>query len=160
MTPIKNIALILLCFFFFKLRPFAQIIERNLISSSGGFIQNSQGSISFSIGEPAIISIQNGQNTLTQGFQQPTNVKDRLFLGVIPEGCDFLIYPNPTDQVLNYATNQQNYYFEIYSIDGRNFGSFKLQNGSIDVNFLPVGTYLIKMICSEKNIKYHKFIKY
>ena len=50
-----------------------QTLERPTFSIGGGFLDDTAvGSLSFTIGEPVITTIGNGQNIFTQGFQQPS----------------------------------------------------------------------------------------
>ncbi len=59
---------------FIVLLPFcanSQSIERQVVASSGNFVQNIEGSLSFTVGESTIQLGADGVNILTQGFQQP-----------------------------------------------------------------------------------------
>lgn len=44
---------------------------QEVISTTGGFIESSEGSVSWTIGEPIIMTEGSGNNLVTQGFQQP-----------------------------------------------------------------------------------------
>ena len=50
---------------------FSQSIERQVFASSGGHGQMPNAGLCWTIGESVIVTISNGNNTLTQGFQQP-----------------------------------------------------------------------------------------
>ncbi len=66
----KNL-LILFSFFIFSKTISAQSLEREVVASSGDFVQNAQGSLSYTVGESVIVLGNNGLSFLTQGFQQP-----------------------------------------------------------------------------------------
>ncbi len=48
----------------------AQTIERQVVSTSGGSISNGGVTLDFTVGELVVSEITNGANTLSQGFQQ------------------------------------------------------------------------------------------
>ncbi len=66
----KNL-LILLALIIFSNTMSAQSLEREVIASSGDYVQNAQGSLSYTVAESVIILGNDGANFLTQGFQQP-----------------------------------------------------------------------------------------
>jgi hypothetical protein len=74
----------------------AQMLTPTVISSTGGFSSNANGSISYTVGEMTMVETfsANG-NILTQGFQQPND----NILGLIDLSQDefgsFVVYPNP-----------------------------------------------------------------
>jgi hypothetical protein len=74
----------------------AQMLTPTVISSTGGFSQNANGSLSYTVGEMTMVQTfsANG-NILTQGFQQPND----NILGLLDvsqeEFGSFVIYPNP-----------------------------------------------------------------
>lgn len=63
--------LILFSVFTFSKTISAQSLEREVVASSGDFVQNTEGSLSYTLGESIIVLGNNGVNFLTQGFQQP-----------------------------------------------------------------------------------------
>ncbi len=66
----KNV-LFLLALFIFSTTMSAQSLEREVIAASGDYVQNAQGSLSYTVAESVIILGNDGSNFLTQGFQQP-----------------------------------------------------------------------------------------
>ncbi len=66
----KNL-LILFSLLVFSKTLFAQSLEREVIASSGDYIENGFGSLSFTVGEATIQLAMDGTHILTQGFQQP-----------------------------------------------------------------------------------------
>ena len=74
MLHIRNILLIILLYFIVPIFSFSQLpqtIAHRLISTQGGTYTSSNGSISFSVGEPVIDMLgSSGNDNATQGFQQ------------------------------------------------------------------------------------------
>ena len=74
----------------------AQMLTPTVISSTGGFSSNANGSLSYTVGEMTMVQTfsANG-NILTQGFQQP----DDYVIGLIDltqgQFGSFVVYPNP-----------------------------------------------------------------
>jgi len=74
----------------------AQMLTPTVISSTGGFSSNANGSLSYTVGEMTMVQTfsANG-NILTQGFQQPNdNVTGLIDLTQDAFGS-FVVYPNP-----------------------------------------------------------------
>ncbi|MDB5282843.1 MAG: hypothetical protein JWO06_1918 [Bacteroidota bacterium] len=83
----------------------AQMLTPTVISSTGGFSSNANGSLSYTVGEMTMVQTfsANG-NILTQGFQQPT---DTNFLGLLDltqsDFGSFVVYPNPAVEVTSFG---------------------------------------------------------
>jgi hypothetical protein len=80
----------------FALTCSAQMLTPTVISSTGGFSSNANGSISYTVGEMTMVqTFSSGSNILTQGFQQPND----NILGLIDISAEdfgsFVVYPNP-----------------------------------------------------------------
>lgn len=74
----------------------AQSLAPTVISSTGGFSQNANGSLSYTVGEMTMVQTfsANG-NILTQGFQQPNDNVVGLIDITQDEFGSFVVYPNP-----------------------------------------------------------------
>ena len=88
--------------FAFLFLPFyaqSQSIEREVVASTGDFVQNTEGSLSFTVGESVIVLGNSGTYFLTQGFQQPPTAAP------IPvEFGDFFAKKQNTSVLLNWFT--------------------------------------------------------
>ncbi len=74
----------------------AQMLTPTVISSTGGFSQNANGSLSYTVGEMTMVeTFTAGGNILTQGFQQPTDKVTGLLDFTRDEFGSFVVYPNP-----------------------------------------------------------------
>lgn len=91
----KNIfVLIVVCLFTSGV--YAQTLAPTVISTTGGFASNANGSLSYTVGEMTMVETfsANG-NILTQGFQQPNDRVVGLLDITQDEFGSFVIYPNP-----------------------------------------------------------------
>jgi hypothetical protein len=82
----------------------AQTLSPIVIASSGGFSSNANNSISYTVGEMAMVqTFSSAGNILTQGFQQPNDIPEGL-LNVPENGKgDLVLYPNPAVDKIWYA---------------------------------------------------------
>ncbi|MCD2258363.1 FG-GAP-like repeat-containing protein [Psychroserpens luteolus] len=73
---------------------------------------------------------------------------------------DLVIYPNPTNDVLNISTsdNLQNAIYTIFDITSKRVMNAKLDQNKIDVSALNTGNYILRIV-SGNTIKSQKFIK-
>lgn len=83
----------------------AQSLSPTVIASTGGFSSNSNGSLSYTVGEMTMVqTFSAGNYILTQGFQQPT---DSLVLGLLDfaggEYGTLVVYPNPAVDQFSYG---------------------------------------------------------
>ncbi len=81
---------------FFAFAANAQSLAPTVISSTGGFSQNANGSLSYTVGEMTMVQTfsANG-NILTQGFQQPNDQVVGLIDMTKDQFGSFVVYPNP-----------------------------------------------------------------
>ena len=56
---------------------------------------------------------------------------------------EFIIYPNPTSDVLNFVHNYQDVNYTMYAIDGKLIKTGKLENAQINVSDIKTGIYLL-----------------
>ncbi len=63
----------------------------------------------------------------------------------------FVVYPNPVQNVLNITTPQENYTLALYTIQGQLISSSENNNGSqtVDYSELASGIYLLRLTSSE-----------
>lgn len=92
----KKILLSVSCALLFGFSVSAQMLTPTVISSTGGFSSNANGSLSYTVGEMTMVETftANG-NILTQGFQQPTDKVTGLIDFTQDAFGSFVIYPNP-----------------------------------------------------------------
>ena len=138
------------------------LIAQEVISSGGDFCKNTYGSVTYTIGEPAIESYSNTSNIITQGFNQTKLTVTSTF--TIPE-LNFTItaFPNPTQEFVIIKTTEFNdLYFQLFNETGQLIEKNKL-NGTetlLTFNKYSSGNYLIKInSLQNKEIKNFKIVK-
>ena len=134
---------------------------QEVISSQGDSYSNATGSIDFTIGEVVINTVSDGTNDLTQGFHQ-TNWN---FLGVEDHEPNYkaIIFPNPTEDVLNIRTNMfENVTYTLYDVNGRLVLQDVLsqEQTPIQVSQLAPGAYSLTLNNQTQNLKTFKLIKH
>jgi len=95
----------------------AQQTSPQVIATSGNVSQQSNATISYTIGETVIQTTTNGTNTLTQGYQQPHYNITLLppYQNTLP---NIQIFPNPTSDELQIKfENDQEIKTNIYLTD-------------------------------------------
>jgi hypothetical protein len=101
-----------------------------------GFTVNSNGYFEYS-GNVVVDNIK----TIEIELQQTVEIENELTENV-------LVYPNPTTGIL-YFKNTNNSDLELYSIDGKQV-VITVKNNFIDLSQLSKGTYILKIINSDK----------
>ena len=129
----------------------SQYLDRQIVASAGGYIPTEELSVSFTIGDIVVSTIQFGGIDLSQGFQQgelflPTPVNSMVQIG-------FEVYPNPAEDWLRLTFEEKgeyesnHYTIRMYSISGQVIYAECIfeDDGSIllDLGGLIPGTYLI-----------------
>lgn len=138
------------------------LYAQEVISTQGDTYQNANGSIDFTIGEPVIATVTNGNYDLTQGFQQ-TNWN---FAGVEDHQPDYeaTVFPNPMESQLHVKTNDFNgVRFVMYDANGQVVNNNELTGEitAIEVNELTPGAYNLVLIdVNENYLKTFKLIKH
>lgn len=126
---------------------YAQSLE--LISGGGSYAENSNGSLSWSIGEPVIMTVEGSANHITQGFHQ----SDIRVSGIEDiAGTDISVYPNPTSGLVNIVVNNT-VYLQVYDAQGRLMKEAQLTGSfnELDLSDVNRGVYILHFR-SEGNI--------
>ncbi|MFN9116150.1 MAG: T9SS type A sorting domain-containing protein [Bacteroidota bacterium] len=132
--------------------------------SGGGNATGNGGTVSFTVGQVAYTAASGNGGSVSQGVQQvytvsiPSNVRD------LDINLNAQIYPNPTtDQLLLTLTGneykQLNY--QLLDLQGKVLRQNQLNNTttSIDVAQLPNGTYFIRVLDKQRQLKTFQIIK-
>lgn len=139
----------------------AQIIAPEVISTSGDYYENSEGSISWTIGESMIETYSNGSNILTQGFQQSRLTTVSVFE---LENIDITINvaPNPTkDFIYLYIDNFKDINYQIFDFNGKLINQADVNSEETKISFsdLSYAAYFLKIIKGNQVIKTFQIIK-
>ena len=135
-----------------------------VISPGGGFLTNGSFTLSNTVGEMTMIqTFSNGNNSLTQGFQQPSELDVPVSVPKFDEPYNvFEVFPNPSDGLFYFTLNSSMKItgtLNIYEIRGnviftesfihpKDIGLHKL-----NLQFMPTGIYLLEVICSNADGK-------
>lgn len=84
--------------------------------------------------------------------------RDNLSVEQPDDKLEFVMYPNPTSNVLNLVYSYQDVTFAIYAIDGKLIKSGTLETPLIDVANIQKGIYLLQL-STEGKVQTKKFIK-
>ncbi len=96
------------------------ILTPSVISSGGGYGENGNISISWTLGELAVTTLKGESMLLTQGFQQPFDIGDGIRKDEV--SWDISVYPNPVKDELRIRFNIENagdFLLEIQDVAGR-----------------------------------------
>jgi len=154
----RAIIIILLC-----MTSCSGLLAQNIIATAGSTLSNSNGSISFTIGESVANTLIKGDRTITQGFHQ-TNISVSLVSEL--KDIDFMIsvFPNPAYDFLTISLNTDKvdgFQYLLFDINGKLLAQKKLESNetSVSVEGLPSGVYLIKIREGLKELKTFKIVK-
>ena len=138
-----------------------QSLTPTVIASAGDYFDNGTVSISFTVGEVAVTTLEAGDVVLTQGFQQPfeldvTAVKDQEI------NWSVKTYPNPVKEQLHVKftlEKPEDFNVVVMDLTGKKvlvkkFG--QVQPGEvrqIDFQNYAPGIYLISVTSADKSVR-------
>jgi len=138
---------------------FAQSLTPMVISTSGGYVSNTAGSLSFTVAEMTMVqTFASTENFLTQGFQQPGDWYASV--NEVDISGDISIYPNPSNGNFTITVNsQENGFSQIYLYDLMGQTTFSTQmdilpgnnTEKIDIGVYPTGIYFLKYLFTSDN---------
>ena len=150
-----------------KLLPFVLLLfsttlfAQEVVSSSGAYISNANGSISFTVGEVSIQTIATGSNVITQGFHQ-TNL-GVLAVDDVVDDLSIKVFPNPTSELLQISINDfTNKSYQLFDITGKLISKNVMNKTLNEVNLAPYanGIYLLVLYNENNNrIQTYRIIK-
>jgi len=97
-----------------------EMLAPSVISSGGGYGENGNISISWTLGEIAVSTLSSTNMILTQGFQQPYDIDVGIRSNDI--NWNISVYPNPVDDELRILFNTEksgDFLLEIQDVTGR-----------------------------------------
>ena len=139
----------------------AQQLE--VINVGGDYFENNQGSITFSIGEVVIETIEYGELCFTQGFCQ-SYITITAINDFVEVDYQILAYPNPTTDyiILNINRDKLNglKYF-LYDMKGEILGMKEIDSNETMIPFhlFKPSTYFVKIFDKRLEVKTFKIIK-
>jgi hypothetical protein len=137
--------------------------SQQVVAASGNTFERSNGSISFTLGEPVTGTINQDNTTITQGFHQPI-LKVESGTDKIPEGISCTVYPNPTSNFVRLELNSQDLTsmeYLLFSSEGKMLNKMSIESSSTEISFsdLNPAVYILIIKKDEKEIATYKIIK-
>jgi hypothetical protein len=134
--------------------------QQQVVATSGNAVQNSSGSISWTLGEPVVATLTTSNDVLNQGFQQSalsvmTEIHNNPVIKVS-------VWPNPTTEWVKISLeNPENIRYQLYDLQGKLLASENVIDKITEIDFssFAAGTYLIKLIQAEKELETISIIK-
>ena len=132
----------------------------------GGTATGSGGSATYTIGQPAIQRIQNGNTYIIEGVQQPYEIQT---VGVDNHPgitLEAIVYPNPTRNVVhlrirNYEIPAEGLKAQLYDNNGRLLRIIDVTDleTEIDMNAYPSATSQLRVLDGKNLLKTFKVVK-
>ncbi len=137
-------------------------LKPDVVTTTGGYYSNSAGSLSWTMGEPISETFSDGNNTITQGFQQGSysivSVNE-----VDQPDVNITVYPNPFTSTLNIKSDSSGpIRIEAIDMQGNSISTQSFENGQgqIDLSNLPEAIYLLRVYDNNgKQLKVFKIQK-
>jgi hypothetical protein len=143
---------------------FCNVYSQNNTITTGADASNTNGSISYSIGQIDYVSSDNGSTFINQGLQQPFEIVTLSGNEILNISISAEVYPNPTANNLiislqNY--NYENLTYKLFDVRGREIINGIISNSETIVNMQPYAsaTYVLKISKKNKEIKSFKILK-
>ena len=146
---------------------FAQTLERSVLASSGNFTSTSTMSISSTLGEVFVTTLDASSSSLTQGFQQSTT-SNGGGIGIEEiENINFSVYPNPFQDVITIKSNVKgNFSLKLVDVlgrdllvDNRNNNQNTIMNIELNLSDYQSGMYFFKIYDDSNHLKTIKIQK-
>jgi hypothetical protein len=140
-----------------------RLLAQEVVATAGSTLNNSSGSISYTIGEGVANTLTKSDKTLTQGFQQAN-----LSVSMVSELKDlqFIIsvFPNPADDLLTLSVSKEDVaglQYTLFDTYGKILSRKKLESNetAIIVKHLTPGLYILKIQAGQNDLKTFKIIK-
>jgi hypothetical protein len=136
---------------------FSQQNTPDVVATSGDYFTNVNGSLSWTLGEIAIETLNEENAILTQGFQQSNFTM--VSLREIDNDYEIRLFPNPTRDIVsitfdNFST-QSNMELCLMDLQGKVIWTEKIdtsKNKNFDIAHLAAGIYLVRLTDTSRNI--------
>jgi hypothetical protein len=134
------------------------------ITPSGGIATGTGGSVSYSVGQVVYTSALGSNGNIIQGVQQPYEISVSTGIENKNVNLSLSVYPNPATDYLKLQINNidiVNCRYLLYDFKGNLIGDKKIEAAEnvIIMQDISKGTYLLKVIQVNKELKTFKIIK-
>ncbi len=132
----------------------------------GGIATGASGSVTYTVGQIAVQSANNGDKSVLEGVQQPYEIQTvgvDEYPGITLEA---MVYPNPTQHCINLRI--ANYEFlanglttQFYDANGRLLQTQTVSESltSYDLGAYPAATYQLRVLDGKRLLKTFKVVK-
>ena len=159
----KELLLSTFIFFIISCCTVVAATAQSTLSTTGGDIQGTSGSISYTVGQIAVQSTA----TITEGVQQPYEIQT-VGVDCFPAiTLDAAVYPNPTTHRLILEINNVETFHEtslratLFSANGQHIQTVDVAGVQtiIDMSALSAGTYYLRVTDGQTTLKTFKVVK-
>ena len=135
---------------------------QKVVSASGGTATVAGTQVSWTIGEPITATVSDGNNILTQGFQQ-----SKLTVTAIDDiqisGVEIKVYPNPTSDyvTVHFSKVMEKPVYLLFDFSGRLIEQKNIESNDakIDMTGYAGGSYILKLNSGQQPLQSFKIIK-
>ena len=133
------------------------------VNSAGAEATGQGGSLSYSVGQVVYSASSSSAGSASAGVQQAYEVSVATQISATNLNIDASVYPNPTTDflILNVPEIEENYTYQVTDINGKllNTGLINNTQTNLDFSSYVIGTYFIKLVQANSNIKTFQVIK-
>lgn len=153
----KPITLIIVLLFFTKM------LTQTSTVSSGNTVNNSNGSLSYSVGQITYTSSTSSIGNIEQGVQQSYSISETLGTEEISIPLKIVAFPNPTTNTLQLKleNNNADLSYKLINLLGKTINTEKINSNSITINMemQPSAIYFLNIYKQSNLLKTFKIIK-
>lgn len=141
-----------------------QAQAQEAIVVSGGNASGTNGNVSYTVGQAVYTTNTGTTGSVTQGVQQPFEIQTVLGAENFNINLQLAVYPNPTTNWLQLEvrnTDFSNLSYQLFDLNGRMILNEQItaETSSIQMERLPAGIFLLKVVSNNKEVKTFKIIK-
>ncbi|MBN2867623.1 MAG: T9SS type A sorting domain-containing protein [Flavobacteriaceae bacterium] len=131
--------------------------------SSGNTVNNSQGSVSYTVGQIAYTSSTSSSGNIEQGVQHSYSISETLGTQESSTALKIVAFPNPTTNTLQLKleNNNTDLSYKLINLLGETISTEKITSNSITINMelQPSTTYFLNIYKQSNLLKTFKIIK-
>ncbi|WP_198034955.1 T9SS type A sorting domain-containing protein [Winogradskyella sp. J14-2] len=134
------------------------------IATAGDNAVNTNGNLSYTIGQVFYKMATDGNNTVTEGVQQSYDISEILSISDVDTEFDISIFPNPTTHLINVKLSDVlsvKTSYTLIDLNGKivTVGETNDQSFQIDLSQLNSATYFLNIATSNNKFKTYKILK-